>query len=415
MRPAPAPMTRRLPRWSELRPLIAPATGNAARPRRLARAGSIRDLRAIARRRVPRAVFDYVDGAAESETSLARARAAFARVEFQPRVLRDVSQVDVSTTLLGTAAALPLVLAPTGFTRLMHAEGEPAVARAAAALGIPYALSTMGTTTPEDLAAAAPQGNNWFQLYMGRDRAAAMDLVRRAASSSYSALILTVDTAVAGARLRDVRNGLTVPPSLSPTTMLDMARYPTWWFNLLTTRPLSFACVDSSTATFADVVEQLLDPALGFEDLAALRRAWAGPLVVKGIQSTQDARRVVDLGADAVVVSNHGGRQLDKAPVPLELLPEVVEAVGGQAEVYLDGGVLTGGDVVAAVALGAKAVLVGRAYLYGLMAAGQEGVRHAGDILRADILRTMRLLGVTSLDELGPHHIRLRPAGPAST
>nr|BFE38227.1 quinone-dependent L-lactate dehydrogenase [Actinomadura rugatobispora] len=407
-------MNRRLPRWSELRPLIAPASGARTRPRHLARAASIRDLRAIARRRVPRAVFDYVDGAAETETSLARARSAFARVEFQPRVLRDVSRVDTSTTLLGRPAALPLVLAPTGFTRLMHAEGEPAVARAAAALGIPYALSTMGTTTPEDLAAAAPKGDNWFQLYMGRDRAAAMELVRRAEASAYSALILTVDTAVAGARLRDVRNGLTIPPSLAMSTMLDMARYPSWWLNLLTTRPLSFACVDSSTATFADVVDELLDPALTFDDLAALRQAWSGPLVVKGIQSVRDARRVVDLGADAVVVSNHGGRQLDRAPVPLELLPGVVEAVGDQAEVYLDGGVLTGGDVVAAVALGAKAVLVGRAYLYGLMAGGRQGVEHAGEILRADILRTMRLLGVATLDELGPHHLRLRPAGPST-
>jgi len=300
------------------------------------------------------------------------------------------------------------VFAPTGFTRMMHVAGEPAVAAAAAGLGIPYALSTMGTTTPEALASAVPGGDRWFQLYLGRDRAAAAKLVDRAAAAGFSTLVLTVDTAVSGARLRDVRNGMTVPPSLSPRTLLDMAAHPGWWFNVLTTEPLGFASVDPTGAAFGDVVGGLLDPALTFDDLAALRRSWTGPLVVKGVQTVEDARAVVDLGADASVLSNHGGRQLDRAPTPLELLPEVVAEVGDRTEVYLDGGVLGGADVVAAVALGARAVLVGRAYLYGLMAGGRAGVEHAGRILRDDVVRTMMLLGVTSVAELNPDLVRLR-------
>lgn len=402
-------MVRRAPRWSELQPLVQPRPfERSARRRRLARASSIRDLRAIARRRTPRSVFDYVDGAAETETSLARARRTYADLEFQPRVLRDVSKVDTSTTLLGVPSALPLIFAPTGFTRMMHYEGEPSVARAAEGLGIPYTLSTMGTTTPEGVAEAAPDGQHWFQLYVWRDRDAVEQLVERAASSGFAALMLTVDTPVAGARLRDVRNGLTIPPSLSLRTLFDMAQYPAWWMNLLTTPPLSFASFSSYDGTVAELISELFDPSLDVDDFTALREMWSGPLIVKGIQNVEDARAVVDLGADAVVLSNHGGRQLDRAPTPLEQLPAVVEAVGDRAEVYVDGGVLSGADVVAAVALGARAAMVGRAYLYGLMAAGQEGVEHAGEILRTDIVRTMQLLGASTLDELDPDRVRIR-------
>jgi L-lactate dehydrogenase (cytochrome) len=401
---------RQLPRWAQLRPLLRPAASPAnAQTDRWSGVTSIRELRALARRRVPRSVFDYVDGAAENEVSLARNRGAFARVEFRPRVLRDVSTVDTSTTLLGTHASLPLVFAPTGFTRMIHYQGETAVARAAAHLGIPYALSTMGTTTPERLAAAAPGGAHWFQLYLRRNRRAALDLVQRAAASKFSTLILTVDTATSGARLRDIRNGLTIPPALSARTMLDMAGYPRWWFNLLTSEPLNFACLDDTPdATFAELVDELLDPALTFDDVTTLRQAWPGRLVIKGIQTLDDATAVVDLGADAVVLSNHGGRQLDRTTTPLELLPEAARILGDRAEIYIDGGVLSGADAVAAIALGARGVLVGRAYLYGLMAGGQQGVEHAGAILRNDIIRTMRLLGVTSLKELGPEHVRIR-------
>jgi L-lactate dehydrogenase (cytochrome) len=400
---------RRAPRWSELRPLLQPRPYERnARLRRLAHAASIRDLRRIAQRRTPRSVFDYVDGAAESEVALGRARRTFADVEFLPTVLRDVSEVDASTTLLGTPSALPLIFAPTGFTRMMHHEGESSVARAAEGLGIPYTLSSMGTTSPEGVASAAPSGARWFQLYVWRDREAIEQLLARAARSGFSTLMLTVDTPVPGARLRDVRNGLTIPPSLKLKTLADMALHPAWWINLLTTEPLSFASFSSYDGTVAELVSEMFDPSLKRDDLEMLREMWSGPLVVKGIQTVDDARSVVDLGADAVVLSNHGGRQLDRSTTPLEQLPAVVDAIGDRAEVYLDGGILSGADVVAAVALGAKAAMVGRAYLYGLMAGGQQGVERAGEILQSDIIRTMQLLGVTSLDELGPDRVRLR-------
>jgi L-lactate dehydrogenase (cytochrome) len=275
--------------------------------------------------------------------------------------------------------------------------------------GIPYALSTLGTTSIEDVAAAAPTARKWFQLYVWRDRGAGKELVERAQAAGYEALILTVDVPVAGARLRDVRNGLTIPPSLTLGTVLDAATHPAWWLNLLTTDPLEFASLTSSEGTVAELINQMFDPSLTPRDLSWLRESWSGPLIVKGIQHVDDARMVVDLGADAVVVSNHGGRQLDRAPTPLEVLPTVVEAVGDRAEVLVDGGVQSGADVVAAVALGARACLVGRAYLYGLMAGGERGVQRAVDILTSEITRTMQLIGTDSVSRLKPAHVRLRP------
>ncbi|HVH22003.1 MAG TPA: alpha-hydroxy acid oxidase, partial [Pseudonocardia sp.] len=308
---------RRFPRPAELRPLLRPAPFvRNATDRRLARAADIADLRAIARRRTPRAVFDYTDGAADGELSLNRARAAFARVEFHPSVLRDVSAVDTSREMLGRRAALPFAFAPTGFTRMMHAEGEPSVVAVAEEVGIPYTLSTMGTTTIEDVAAAAPGARKWFQLYLWRDRAPAKDLVQRAADAGYDTLMLTVDTPVGGARLRDVRNGLSVPPALSLRTFVDGAMHPNWWFNLFTTEPLRFASLDSTDGTVAELINRVFDPALTMADVEWLRGAWPGKLMIKGIQSVEDARRVTDAGADAVLLSNHGGRQLDRAPVP---------------------------------------------------------------------------------------------------
>jgi len=401
---------RRLPRWSELRPLLRPRPVELnPTERRLSRALTIADLRAAARRRTPRAAFDYTDGAAEAETSLRRAREAFERVEFRPRVLRDVTVVDTTTMVLGRPSALPLAFAPTGFTRMMHHEGERAVVRVAAAAGIPYALSTLGTTSIEDVAAAAPDARRWFQLYVWRDHGAGKELVERAQAAGYEALILTVDVPVAGARLRDVRNGLTLPPSLTLRTVLDAAAHPSWWFNLLTTDPLEFASLTSWEGTVAELINKMFDPSLTLRDLSWLRETWSGPLIVKGIQHVDDARMVVDAGADAVVVSNHGGRQLDRAATPLEVLPAVVDAVGGRAEVLVDGGVRSGADVVAAVALGARACLVGRAYLYGLMAGGERGVRRAVDILAGEITRTLQLLGTDSVSSLEPAHVRLRP------
>jgi len=390
-----------------LRPRAVPIDATA---RRLAHAASIRDLRLLARRRAPRAVFDYTDGGAGDEISLRRSRAAFARVEFRPRVLRDVSRIDLTTTILGSPAAMPLVFAPTGFTRMLHTDGEPAVGRVAARLGIPYALSTMGTTSIERLATEAPGARRWFQLYLWRDRAASSELVARAQAAGYEALMLTVDTPVPGARLRDVRNGLTLPPSLSVKTFAEGALHARWWFDLMTTEPLEFASLNRFDGTVAELAGQVFDPALTMQDLAWLRETWTGPLVVKGITSVEDARAVVDAGADALVVSNHGGRQLDRAPTPLEQLPAVVDAVGDRAEVYVDSGILSGGDVVAAIASGARAALVGRAYLYGLMAGGERGVAKAAEILAKEIAGTLALLGVTNVVDLRPEHVLLRPS-----
>jgi len=401
---------RRVPRWSELSPLLGhqPIQLNPTE-RRLSRAHTIGDLRTIARRRTPRAVFDYTDGAAEAEISLRRARAAFRSVEFRPGVLHDVSRINPSTTILGKRSALPFVFAPTGFTRMMHHEGERAVVRVADRREIPYALSTMGTTSLEDIAATAPDAQRWFQLYLWKDRAASGELLRRAAANGYDVLVLTVDTAVAGSRLRDVRNGLTIPPSLTLRTIADTVTHPQWWVNLLTTEPLSFASLSSWQGTVADLVNAMFDPTVGPQDLAWLRQSWDGKLVIKGIQTVEDARMVVDHGADAIVVSNHGGRQLDRGPVPLHLLPAVVEAVGERAEVFLDTGITSGADIVAALALGATACLVGRAYLYGLMAGGERGVDRAVQILDDEIVRTLALLGVSRIDDLNPSHVVLHP------
>ncbi|GAA1522530.1 alpha-hydroxy acid oxidase [Kribbella lupini] len=399
---------RQIPRWSELKPLLRakPITTNPTE-RRLEKALTIADLRSIAKRRTPRSVFDYTDGAAESEISLRRARQLFAEMELQPSILRDVSAIDLGTDILGRRSELPFAFAPTGFTRMMNHEGESAVVKVAQQVGIPYALSTMGTTSIEDVAAAGPDARKWFQLYVWRDRDAGEDLVKRSAAAGYEALMLTVDVPVAGARLRDVRNGFTIPPSLTAKTVLDASLHPAWWVNLLTTRPLTFASLSSWGGTVAELLDQLFDPTMTLDDLAWIRSIWDGPLIIKGIQTVDDARRVVDAGADAVVLSNHGGRQLDRAPTPLRILPDVRKAVGTDAEVYLDTGIMSGADIVAALALGADACLVGRAYLYGLMAGGQRGVERAAQILTAEVKRTMALLGVPSVKDLNPSHVRL--------
>jgi len=404
--------TRRLPRPAELRELLRPAPLQLdGVQRRLDRAASISDLRRLAMRRAPRAVFDYTDGAAGvGELALNRARDVFRRLEFHPSVLNDVSKISTQTMILGKPSAQPFALAPTGFTRMMHTEGERAVVAVAEAEGIPYALSTLGTTTIEDVAAAGPGARRWFQLYLWRDRGPAAELLDRAGAAGYDTLLLTVDTPVAGARLRDVRNGLTIPPRLTARTFLDGEMHPRWWFDLLTTEPLSFASLASTEGTVADLINRMFDPAITLDDLAWLRERWPGALVAKGVQSVADARRMVDAGADGVLLSSHGGRQLDRAPVPLELVPSVRAAVGEQAQVLVDTGFTTGADVVAALAMGAHAALIGRAYLYGLMAGGQRGVAKAVRILADEVARTMALLGVTSVAELRPEHVTIRPA-----
>jgi L-lactate dehydrogenase (cytochrome) len=291
----------------------------------------------------------------------------------------------------------------------MHHAGEAAVGAVAARRQIPYALSTMGTTSIEDLAAAVPGGRLWFQLYVWRDRAPAADLVARITAAGYEALMLTVDTPAGGNRLRDARNGFTLPPALSLRTLGDMALYPRWWGNLLTTPQLTFASLTAWDGTVSELMDTLFDPSMTIDDLAWVRSMWPGPLIVKGIQSVADARLVADAGADVILLSNHGGRQLDRAPVPLRLLPEVVAEIGDRAEVWVDTGVTHGADVVACIALGADLVLVGRAYLYGLMAGGERGVDRAAEILSREVARTMRLLGAARIADLTPGHVRLPP------
>lgn len=376
------------------------------RKRRLTRALTIYDLRDIAKRRTPQAPFDYTDGGADTESSLTRARAAYEKLEFQPKILLNVKDVDLSVQMLGKKMSMPLGIAPTGFTRMMQTEGEYAGACAAADAGIPFTLSTMGTRSIEDVAKAAPTGRNWFQLYMWKDRDRSMALVDRAKAAGFDTLVLTVDVPVAGARLRDVRNGMTIPPSLTSKTILNAIPRPAWWINFLTTDPLKFASLDSWNGTVAELLDSMFDPTVTYEDLKWIRGQWKGNLVVKGIQNVEDAVMSIDAGADAIILSNHGGRQLDRAPVPLHLLPEVIKAVGNKAEVHVDTGIMHGADVVAALASGAKFTWIGRAYLYGLMAGGKPGVDRTLEILRTQITRTMKLLGARTVAELNPDHVR---------
>jgi L-lactate dehydrogenase (cytochrome) len=398
---------RRVPRWSEISQFVAPAFRRAPGGA-LGRVHTTADFEALAARRTPRAVFDYVQGAAEREVAASRATEAFDAVEFLPRVLRDVTTVDTTTSVLGQPVAFPVILGPTGFTRMMRTEGEPAVARPAGRAGVPYALSTMGTTSLEQLAAQAPNTNLWFQLYLWRDRGRSQELLDRATASGFTTLVLTVDVPVPGARLRDSYNGLTIPPRLSARTLFDFARHPRWTFDALTTEPLEFASLGSS-ASLEELILTMFDPSATLDDIAWLRSRWDGPIVVKGVQRVDDAKELVAAGVDAIAVSNHGGRQLDRAATPLRLLPEVVDAVGGSAEVYLDGGIRSGADVAAAVALGARAAFVARPYLYALMAGGEPGVKRLLALLRNDYARTLQLLGVTRTDELDRGFVTLLP------
>jgi L-lactate dehydrogenase (cytochrome) len=404
-RQAPA-VTRRLPRWTEVRELVRfrRPTADPVR-RRLESALTIDDLRRIARRTTPRAVFDYVDGAADEGVTVQRNRAAFRELTFLPEALHAVDDPDLSTVLLGRRISMPLVFAPTGYTRMMHHHGEAAVARVAQRNGLPYGLSTVGTSTVEDIHDAAPEGNNWFQLYLTNNEALNKELVERALAAGFTTVVLTIDTAVGGRRLPDIRNGLTIPPSLTARTFLGMSRFPYWWVNKLTTPPVEFASLRDFPGTSADVAALMFDPGLDYDDLAWLRRTWPHKLLVKGVLNPADAERVVALGADGVVVSNHGGRQLDRTPATLHMLPAVRAAVGPDITVVLDSGVTHGQDIIAALAFGADAVMAGRAYLYGLMAGGERGVERAVEILRTEYQRGLQLLGLNATSKIARHHV----------
>jgi len=388
-----------LERWA----MIRPRGGLRSLLPSVERAASIEDLRTLARWRAPRAVFDYVDGGAENEESLARNRAAFRSVVFRPKVLRDVASVDPSWEVLGQPVGYPFGFGPTGFTRMMHTAGELAVGRVAEAFAIPYALSTVGTTTPEDLAAALPKLRRWFQLYVWQDRGPTRAFIERARDAGFEALILTVDVPVAGARRRDVRNGLTLPPSPTLRTFLQGLVHPAWSKDFLTVPPVRFASLESGfEGTAGSFIDRMFDPSVTFDDIEWVRSLWPGKLVIKGVQRADDALRLAAIGADAIVLSNHGGRQLDRTLAPLALVPRLRDQLASDVELWVDGGVRNGSDVVAAIGLGAQFVLVGRAYLYGLTAGGEAGVRRAAEILADDVRRTLALLGVRSLRELEP-------------
>jgi L-lactate dehydrogenase (cytochrome) len=376
--------------------------------RRLRRAASVDDLRRIAKRRLPGGVFDYIDGGAEDERTLAANQAAFAATGFRPRVLRGLSDVDPAGWILGRPLPYPLVLAPTGFTRIADPAGELAVARAADRAGLPYTLSTLSTRSIEEVRAVS-RGRLWFQVYAWRDRGLVKEMIDRAAAADYEALVLTVDTAVFGRRERDVRRGFSLPPAIGPGTIVDGLLHPAWTWAFARSEPIRFANVvgrdvgdGASPVTLADYITTQFDPGLAWGDIDWLRSVWAGPIVLKGIQTVEDAVLAADAGVDAIALSNHGGRQLDGAPAAFSLVRPVADAVQGRTEIICDGGVRRGSDIAKAVAAGATAAMAGRAYLYGLGAAGERGVDRVLEWLRADLLRTMALLGAGTLADLDP-------------
>jgi L-lactate dehydrogenase (cytochrome) len=396
------------------------------RRRRLAKCGDIDDVRRLAKRNLPGGVFDYFDGAAETEWSMANNSAAFERVHLTPRVLVDVSQIDTSVTVMGTRIPYPFAFSPTGFTRIATSAGETAVARVAARHGVPYTLSTLGTRSIEDVAAARASVTTaaarasvatgataalasplWYQLYVWKDRGLSRELVQRAKASGYQAIMVTVDTAVFGRRNRDVRRGFTLPPKIGLETFIDGVRHPRWTLDFVTHEPITFSAVsgrgdvDGSTAiTLSDYVNSQFDASLSWRDLDWVRSESGLPIMLKGIQSVDDALRARSEGVEAIALSNHGGRQFDGSPAPIELLPSVMDAVGDGIEVLVDGGVRRGSDVVKACALGARAVMFGRPYLYGLGAAGELGVEWVINYFTAGVKRTMALVGATDVASL---------------
>ncbi len=373
-----------------------------ASERRLGACYDVADLRRAAKRRIPRPVFDYVDGGADEEIGVAANVAAFRSWRFLPRVLAGVAAADTSAAVLGATLPVPLLLAPAGYTRMLHPDGEIGAARSALRHGLPYTLSTMATTGIEELRAGVA-GDLWFQLYLTRNRPLAFDLVARAADNGYSTLVVTVDTIVAGNRVRDLRNGLSIPPALTLSTVASVASRPGYWYRLLSGPALDYVNFTGGAPTTVMKTADFFDADLNWADIADLRARWAGRLLLKGPVGPADARRAAELGVDGVQLSNHGGRQLDRAVAPVDLIAPVREAVGPSFTVLVDSGVRHGADVAIALALGADAAVLGRAYLYGLMAGGEAGVDRALDLLSGQFRSTMQFLGMTSVAELRKH------------
>jgi len=381
---------------------------------RLAQCHSIAELRQRARRRLPTAVFDYIDGGAEDEVSMRANQSGFGRYDLIPQVLTDVSKINLATEVMGQRIEMPLMLSPTGMTRTFHHKGEAAVAPAAARAGTIYSLSSASSVSIEEIGALT-DGPKWFQIYVWRDRTLVKDLIERARASGYQALCLTVDVQMMGKRERDLRNGLSVQPKLTPRLAIDVARHPNWWINMLRSPPLQMANVvgkvpgaDDGLSTAAQFVDSQFDRTVTWDDAAWMIREWGGPFAIKGILTAEGARRCIDIGATGVVVSNHGGRQLDQVPAPIDVLPEIVDAVAGRADVILDGGVRRGSDVVKALSLGAKACMVGRPYLYGLAAGGEAGVDRALGLFKDEVQRSLILMGVKDVADLDAQHVRLK-------
>tara|TARA_R110000868_G_scaffold53249_1_gene167320 strand:- start:17638 stop:18786 length:1149 start_codon:yes stop_codon:yes gene_type:complete len=376
-------------------------------------AHNIDDLRLLAKRRLPRMVFDYIDGGADDEVTLKANCSRYDAYALNWKALVDISSIDMSTSVMGSACDAPIIVTPTAAQRLFHPRGgETAVARAAAAHGLVYCLSTLGSTSIEAIAAETT-GPKWFQMYVWKDRDLVIASLERAKAAGYTGLILTVDVPVAGNRERDLRNSFTVPPKINAKTVAQVLSKPGYLFDMLTTpkiTPANFADDDPQGDGIMGYINRQFDRTVTWEDAKWLKDIWQGPFAIKGIVRPDDARRCIDAGADAVWVSNHGGRQLDGSSATIDALPDIVTAVRGQAEIILDGGVRRGTDVLKALALGARAVAVGRPYLFGLGAAGEAGVNHALTFLTESLRRDMALTGIARLAELGPDFVR-RPAG----
>jgi len=405
-------MKRQLPRWKNVKPLLGWSLPKLPlQDKKLKKVVNMAEMRNLAKKRVPKAVFDYVDGGANEELAYARSQEIYSKVEFKARVLRDVSKIDLNAEILDAKTSLPIIFAPTGYTRMMHYKGEVMVAKVCQENNLIYNLSTMGTTSSKEIGEQVSGVRRWFQLYLWRDRDQSLKFIEEAKEAGFEGLMLTVDTAVGGIKWRDMRNGLTVPPKIGLKTFFDMALKPKWWFNLLTTAPLEFATFRNFNKPLSEIAAKVFDPAVTFEDVKWLRSVWQGKLIIKGIQTVEDASELAKIGIDAIVLSNHGGRQLDRSVVPLELLPSVRAAIGAKGsgpQIYIDGAVMSGADVIAAIALGADAVLIGRAYLYGAMAAGEGGVKKVVELFRFEMETAMKLMGAKNLGELSPDFVNIR-------
>jgi isopentenyl diphosphate isomerase/L-lactate dehydrogenase-like FMN-dependent dehydrogenase len=405
-------LKRQFPRWKNIKPLLGwSLPKDPLADRKLKKVVNLAEMRLLSKKRVPKAVFDYVDGGANDELAFIRSQEVYSRVEFKARVLRDVSKIDLTANIVGQKSALPIIFAPTGYTRMMHYQGEIMVAKVCEENDLVYNLSTMGTTSSKEIGDQVPNVRRWFQLYLWRDRSQSLKFIEEAQAAGFEGLMLTVDTAVGGIKWRDMRNGLTVPPKIGLKTFFDMALKPKWWANLLTTAPLEFATFRNFNKPLSEIAAKVFDPAVTFEDVKWLRSVWKGKLIIKGIQNVPDAVELTKIGVDAIVLSNHGGRQLDRSVVPLELLPQVRSAIGPKGngpQIFIDGAIMSGADVLAAIALGADAVLIGRAYLYGAMAAGKKGVEKVVEMLRFEMETAMKLLGAKDLSELNPDFVNIR-------